>query len=53
MHGMELLTIAIPLLLVIDPFGNLPFVLAVLGDDEAVPPTPPLCRSRPGLARAS
>ncbi len=31
MHGMELLTIAIPLLLVIDPFGNLPFVLAVLG----------------------
>lgn len=28
---MELLTIAVPLLLVIDPFGNLPFVLAVLG----------------------
>lgn len=31
MLGMELLSIAVPLLLVIDPFGNLPFVLAVLG----------------------
>ncbi len=28
---MDILSLAIPLLLVIDPFGNLPFVLSVLG----------------------